>query len=80
MTGKIDVLWSMTTQEREAQLLPIRIPIDKGLLGWRIPLLRANRANLLAGATTLAGLHLWSAGQGHDWPDAEILKSNGLTA
>lgn len=79
LTGKIDVLWSMTTQEREAQLLPIRIPIDKGLLGWRIPLLRANRANLLAGATVLAGLRQWSAGQGHDWPDAEILKSNGLS-
>lgn len=76
--GSIDVLWTMTTPEREAQLLPIRIPIDKGLLGWRVPLLRADRLNLLAGASSLAGLRRWTAGQGHDWPDTEILQGNGL--
>ncbi|WP_018152814.1 transporter substrate-binding domain-containing protein [Leeia oryzae] len=78
-TGKIDVLWSMTTNERESKLLPIPIPIDKGLLGWRIPLLRADHANLLADVTGLADLSHLKAGQGHDWPDTEILRSNGLT-
>ena len=32
----VDVVWSMTSRQREQDLLPIRIPIDKGLLGWRI--------------------------------------------
>lgn len=77
-TGKVDVIWTMTTKEREAQLLPIRIPIDKGLLGWRIPLLDANRTDLLSELATLTDLQRWKAGQGHDWPDTEILRSNGL--
>lgn len=32
----VNVVWSMTTREREEQLLPTRIPIDKGLFGYRI--------------------------------------------
>lgn len=32
--GVVDILWTMSTDERETQLIPIRIPIDKGLLGW----------------------------------------------
>ena len=37
----VDVVWTMTSIEREQRLLPVRIPLDKGLYGWRIALLRA---------------------------------------
>ena len=40
----VDVVWTMTSIEREQRLLPVRIPLDKGLYGWRIALLRADRA------------------------------------
>ncbi len=30
----MDVVWTFTSIEREKNLLPIRIPIDRGLLGW----------------------------------------------
>ncbi|WP_024302527.1 ABC transporter substrate-binding protein [Pseudogulbenkiania sp. MAI-1] len=76
--GLIDVLWSMTTSEREAKLLPIRIPIDKGLLGWRVVLTRTDRAHALDGIKDLADLRPLSACQGHDWPDTTILRFNGL--
>ena len=36
--GTVDICWTMSTDERETQILPIRIPIDKGLIGWRIAL------------------------------------------
>ena len=42
----VDVVWTMTSIEREQRLLPVRIPLDKGLYGWRIALLRADRAQL----------------------------------
>ena len=31
-SGSVDVVWAMTSRERETQLLPVRIPIDRGLI------------------------------------------------
>lgn len=74
----LTLLWTMTDTERESKLLPIRIPIYKGLIGWRIPLVRRDRADLFKDVKSLTALRSFSAGQGHDWPDTAILKSNGL--
>lgn len=76
--GMIDVVWSMTSREREAELTPIRIPIDKGLLGWRIFLIKKQTATKFANVHSLAELQQLRAGQGHDWPDTEILRANGF--
>lgn len=74
----VDVVWTMTSIEREQRLLPVRIPLDKGLYGWRIALLRADRAQLLSDVRTLEDLRKLRAGQGHDWPDTTILRHQGL--
>ena len=74
----VDVVWTMTSLERERHLLPVRIPLDKGLYGWRIALLRADQPNLLQGVRNLNDLSRWRAGQGHDWPDTDILRGHGL--
>lgn len=76
--GKIDILWSMTTNERESKLLAVKIPIDKGLLGWRIPLVRSGRSSLFNKTAKLSDLRRFTAGQGHDWPDTKILQWNKL--
>lgn len=76
--GNVDILWTMTTDEREAQLIPIRIPIDKGLIGWRIALLTEANANIFKDVNNLKDLAAFTAGQELDWPDGPILKSNGL--
>ncbi|MFI8383290.1 hypothetical protein [Pseudomonas sp. NPDC079086] len=75
---RLDVAWSMTSIEREQRLLPVRIPLDKGLFGWRIALLPKSRAQLLKDVRNLDDLRQFSAGQGHDWPDSAILRSHGL--
>ena len=75
---EINVLWTMTSKEREKDLLPIRIPIDKGLLGWRIFLINKKNAVNFEKLNTLDDLKKFEAVQGHDWPDTEILKANGL--
>lgn len=72
----VDVVWSVTTKTREAELLPIRIPIDRGLLGWRLLLIQQKDAARFAEITTAAQLMPLRAAQGHDWPDREILLSN----
>lgn len=76
--GKLDVIWTMTSDERERQVLPIRIPIDKGFFGWRIAFVHADNPALLHGVKTSKDLSKFHAGQGFLWPDTEILRSNGL--
>ncbi len=74
----LQIMWSMTTIEREAKLLPIRIPIDKGLLGWRISLVMKNNADLFRQVKTIADLDPYEAGQEVYWPDFEIFQYNKL--
>lgn len=74
----IDVAWSMTSKEREDSLMAIRIPIFKGLIGWRLPLVRSGNADLFAGATEVENIRAFRAGQLHDWPDTKIFKDNDV--
>jgi len=75
---RLDVLWTVTTPEREKLLRPIRIPIDRGLLGWRILLIHHGDALRFAAVDSVAALARLLGGQGHDWPDLGILHANGL--
>lgn len=73
---KIDVLWTMTNHARERDFLPIRIPIHKGLIGWRLLLIRADQQSRFDPIDNADGLKALRAGQGHDWPDTKILQAN----
>jgi hypothetical protein len=74
----IDVVSTMTTADREKAHLAIRIPIDKGLIGWRLLLINKSQAERMKSVRTIDDLKLLTAGQGTDWPDAAILRANGL--
>ncbi len=74
----LDVIWTMTSTEREQALLPVRIPIDRGLLGWRLLMVREKALPQFAGLALPTQLRLLRAGQGFDWPDAGILKHAGF--
>jgi len=74
----IDVVWTVTTIERERQFLPIRIPIDRGLIGWRLLLIQSKREAVFASVRQRDALAILVAGQGHDWPDTEVLRANQL--
>ncbi|QJD93722.1 amino acid ABC transporter substrate-binding protein [Duganella dendranthematis] len=77
--GRIDVVGTMTSAEREARLLPVRIPLTRGLIGWRIALLRADHKDLLQSVKGLDDLRYYISGQGQDWPDLQILRHSGVT-
>lgn len=74
----VNVVWSMTSKDREEHLLPIRIPIDKGLFGYRVALVRQQNKGVLEHVKAVEDLRAFSAGQGHDWPDTAILRGNNL--
>ncbi|MBA5637952.1 transporter substrate-binding domain-containing protein [Duganella sp. LX20W] len=78
-SGRVDILATVTSAEREQRLLPVRIPLTKGLVGWRIGLLRTGEQERLRKVRDLAGLRAFSAAQGADWPDTAILRNSGLT-
>ncbi len=75
---ELDVVWTMTSREREQKLIPIRIPLLKGLLGHRIFIINRKDKETFAEIETFEDLKKLKAGQGHDWPDTEILRANGI--
>lgn len=77
--GGMDVMWALTNEERENILLPIRIPIDRGLIGWRLLLIRDSDTRRFAAVSTSEHLAKLVAGQGHDWPDVDVLRANNFT-
>lgn len=77
-SGAVQIVWTMTSKEREQQLLPIRIPIYKGLIGWRLALVNKQKAQQFGSVKGINDMKAFEAGQGHDWPDTQILRSNGL--
>lgn len=76
--GGIDVYWVGTSIEREQRLLPVRIPIMKGLLGFRMSLLHKDTARLFYDMRMLEDIYQFSACLGADWPDADIFSANGF--
>lgn len=74
----IDVAPIPSSAEREARLRPIRIPINRGVLGWRLGLVREGDAGRFAGIRSLADLKGVRIAQGKEWPDTQILRANGI--
>lgn len=71
-----NVLWTMTNIEREQSMRAIRVPLLKGLIGYRLLVIRKSDAAKFAKINTAQELLALSAGQGMHWPDTEILRAN----
>jgi hypothetical protein len=74
----LDIHWMHTSNELESKLIPIRIPLDRGLLGWRLILLNASNRDLLKDVDQASELKDFIFLQGYDWPDTAILMANGF--
>lgn len=79
-TGKLNVLIRGDTLEYEKAFEAVWIPVDKGLLGYRVFLIRREDQPHFTSATTLEELQHDTIGQGSDWKDIDILRANGLKA
>jgi len=73
-----DIHWMSTTPNSEKQLLPIYIPLDKGLIGWRLMLVHNDNKDMFANVKSIQGLKNLTAGLGHHWPDTLIFNANNL--
>ena len=75
---KIDVTWRMTSAALEQTLQAVYIPLIKGLMGYRVFIIRKQDQGLFDENMSLEKLKLKTAGQGYDWPDTKILRFNGF--
>ncbi|MFT7721486.1 MAG: amino acid ABC transporter substrate-binding protein [Roseateles sp.] len=63
---------------REGRLRMIPVPLDLGLLGYRINLLLASQHDKLAHVRTAADLANFTIGQGVGWMDVDIYRAAGI--
>jgi len=72
----VNVVWTTTSKNREDSLLPIRIPIRKGLLGYRVFLIKKEDQAKFAAIQSLEELKKLKVGQGHIWNDVKVFEEN----
>ncbi|WP_245792178.1 diguanylate cyclase [Teredinibacter waterburyi] len=75
---QLDVFWVATSRELEQRMRPVRIPLYRGLLGYRVFMIKQGTQNKFNGISSLADLSRVSLGQGRYWSDTEIMEANGL--
>lgn len=76
--GEINLNWTSMSAQDEARLRPIRIPIYRGLIGYRVLLIRKDRQPQFDKIDTLDQLKAVVGGQGFGWVDTDILRDAGL--
>jgi hypothetical protein len=78
-TGRlIDLIWSSTSPQKEQALRPIRIPLRKGILGYRIGLIHKSSQLSFNDVESLDDLRQFRIAQGIGWGDVELYKHNGI--
>lgn len=76
---ELDLYWSMTSAAREQGVIPVRVPLMKGLLGSRLLVIRKDAAGKFEQVKTIDDLKKnVRIGQGLDWPDTTIKSAAGL--
>ncbi len=76
--GRANVFARSTAVEHEQRLLPVRIPIDKGLVSFRVFLVRDEMLPKFAAVNTLDDLRQYSVGSFTTWADTQILRAAGF--
>lgn len=76
--GAINVMWDGTSDQREAELLPVRIPLLRELNDYRVFLIREEDQARFGRLRGLDELRRLQAGAGENWPSVDVLRHNGL--
>ena len=73
-----DVHWLNAQHYYESEVEPVRIPLCKGLTGWRILFIRPDSQPAFSNIKNVNDLRRHTAGHGNDWPDAARYESLDL--
>lgn len=76
--GLINTLVLDSTAQLERDLIAVKVPVDKGLLGYRVFLIRAEDQPKFDAVRTIDDLRKFTIGQASDWSDVAVYKSAGF--
>ena len=77
--GRVNIVSRATNLDLEKRLLPIRIPLDKGLLGFRMLLIMPETQARLDQVRTAEELkQQFTIGQSASWTDVQVLQAAGF--
>jgi hypothetical protein len=76
--GNIDFIWTGTSAEYEERFRPVRIPVLRGLDGYRICVINPGRQSAFSAVKSLDDLKQLTIGQDPGWSDVKILEAAGL--
>lgn len=74
----VNIIWSSTSYEKERDYLPLRIPLRKGLLGYRVALTSSQNQEKIDKVQTVEDLRKLTMGQGTGWGDVRLYQDNGI--
>lgn len=72
----IDLSWHLTSKSLEQQANAVLIPLDKGLLGYRVSIVTEKNRALFKHVRSQFDLEKVTFGLGFDWADLAIFKAN----
>ncbi len=76
--GRVNIVSRATNLDLEKRLRPIRIPLDKGLLGFRMFLVMPETQARLEQVKSLDELKQFTIGQSASWTDVRVLQAAGF--
>lgn len=76
--GLVNIYHAGTNEQREKKLIAIKIPLLRGTLGYRIPVIHKDNIKVFDNIKSIDDLSALIACQGENWPDSDILEENGL--
>lgn len=74
--GGMDVIWSSVTREIHGEFIGVPIPVRRGILGYRVLIVRKADLPRFARINTLDELTQLRVGQGQGWNDIPLLQAN----
>ena len=78
LSQKIDIADFGVKKEFDNEFQPVRLPIDRGILGWRIFIINKGLSDQFAKVKSITDLRKFTAGQGAGWGDIKILNAAGI--
>jgi hypothetical protein len=77
--GKVDFIWTGTSADYEQRFRAIRIPVMRGLDGYRICVINPARQPAFSAVKSLADLQQLTIGQDPGWSDVKVLGAAGFS-
>jgi len=79
ISGDLDLQWMSTNVSREKTMIPIRIPIYRGVHGLRLLLVTKEKFSAISDIRTTEDLRQFVGGHGSHWGDLPVYKHNKLS-